>query len=121
MVKEMTIRATEVRRKRAIWSMMHDRQTLDDQPEWPFLEPLNLRWRSPHRSIVDPPVWRRYLFNHCLPSIATNATNSNISRLAYKRFEVVTISWDGPLQAGGAAGFSSGEVDLLRLRRIARR
>ena len=42
MVKEMTIRATEVRRKRAIWSMMHDRQTLDDQPEWPFLETIEL-------------------------------------------------------------------------------
>ena len=31
------------------------------------------------------------------------------------------ISWRGPLHAGGVAGFSSGETDRLRLRRIARR
>jgi len=33
----------------------------------------------------------------------------------------MTISRGGPFHAGGAAGSSSGEMDRLRLRRIARR
>jgi len=86
-----------------------------------LLMPSNLRWRSPQRSIVDPPLCRRYLPNHCLPSIAMKAANSDISRLAYKNSEAVTISLEGPLHSGGAAGSSSGEMDRLRLRRIARR
>jgi hypothetical protein len=37
-------------------------------------------------------------FSHCLPSIAANAANGNIGRLAYRRFEVVTISVEGPFR-----------------------
>jgi hypothetical protein len=62
-----------------------------------------------------------YRFNHCLPNIATKAANSDIKRLAYRRFEVVTISAGGPFHTGGAVGSSPGTIDRLRLRRIARR
>src|SRR5882757_7805543 len=130
-VKEMTTRATEVltdhmyrdspeaRRRRAIWSMM-GRLPMN---VWNghFSRPSNLRCRSPHRSTIDPPVWRRYRFNHCLPSIATNAANSDIRRLAYRRSDVVMISVGGPLHAVGALGSSFGAMDGLRLGRIARR
>ena len=86
-----------------------------------FFRPSNLRWRSPQRSTIDPPVCRRYRLSHCLPNIATNAADSDISRLAYRRSDVVMISVGGPFHAGGAAGTSSGAMDRLRLRRIARR
>ena len=52
-----------------------------------------------------------YRFNHCLPSIATNAANIDMERLAYNRSEVVTISAGGPFHAGGAAGPSPGAMD----------
>ena len=45
-----------------------------------FSRPSNLRWRSPQRSTIDPPVCRRYWFSHCLPNIATNAARSDIKR-----------------------------------------
>jgi hypothetical protein len=106
-------------RRSAIWSMtgrlsIHRRKGH-------FWRPSNLRWRSPQRSIIDPPVCRRYRFSHCLPSIATNAASSDISRLAYRRFEVVTTSAGGPFHAGGAVGSSFGMTVRLRLRKIARR
>jgi hypothetical protein len=56
-----------------------------------------------------------------LPNIATKAANNDIRRLAYRRFEVVTISAGGPFHVGGTAGSSSGTIDRLRERRIARR
>ena len=130
-VKEMMTRATELltvhmcrdrpqaRRKRAIWSMI-GRLSMNNR-NCHFLRPSNLRWRSPQRSRMDPPEWRRYLFTHCLPNIATNAANRDMSRLAYKRSKVVTISRGGPFQGGGAMGSSCGEMEGLRLRRIARR
>ena len=130
-VKEMTTRATEVltdhmycdspeaRRRRAIWSMM-GRLSMKNR-NGHFSRPSNLRWRSPQRSIIDPPVCRMYLFSHCFPSIATNAANRDISKLAYRRSDVVMISEGGPFHAEGAVGSSSGAMDRLRLRRIARR
>jgi hypothetical protein len=130
-VKEMTTHATETltdytyrdkpqeRRRRAIWSRM-GRLSMNNRSGH-FSRPSILRWRSAQRSIIDPPICRRYLFSHCLPNIATNAANSDISRLAYRRFEVVTISAGGPLHTGGTAGSSPGIMDRLRLRRIARR
>ena len=42
--------------------------------------------------ILIPPVCRRYLLSYCLIRIATNAADKDINRLAYRRFEVVTIS-----------------------------
>ena len=95
----------------------YDRKTLDEEVEWP----LHLRRRSPQRSTTDPPVCRRYRFSHCFPSIAMNAANSDIRRLAYRRSDVVKISVGGPFHGEGAVGSSSGAIDLLRLRRIARR
>jgi len=56
-----------------------------------------------------------------LPNIATNAANSDINRLAYRRLDVVMISVGGLFHTGGAAGISLGVMDRLRLRRIARR
>jgi len=44
-----------------------------------------------------------------------------IKRLACRRHEVVTIFVGAPPHTGGAMGSSSGGMDLLRLRRIARR
>jgi len=131
MVKEMTTPATDVlishmyrdspqvRRRRATWSIM-GRLSMT---RWNghFSKPLHLRWRSPQRSTTDPPVCRRYRFSHWFPSIATNAANNDTRRLAYRRSEVVTISVGGPFNTGGAAGSSSGAIDRLRLRRIARR
>jgi len=74
MVKEMMMRATDVltdhmycdrpqvRRRRAIWSMV-GRFSMNNQNG--YLSRLsNLRWRTPRRSIVDPPVRQRYLFDH---------------------------------------------------------
>src|ERR1700744_4784626 len=122
-VKEMTTRATEVltdhmyrdrpeaRRRRAIWSMM-GRLSMNNRNDH-FSRPSNLRWRSPHRSTIDPPAWRMYLLSHCLPSIATNAANSDIRRLAYRRSEVVMISVGGPFHVGGGAGSSLGAMDRL--------
>ena len=68
---------------------------------------------------LDPLVCRRYWLSHYLPSIAMNAANSDISKLAYRRSDVVTISVRRAFQAGGAVGSSSGETDRLRLRRVA--
>jgi hypothetical protein len=74
-----------------------------------------------HHSVRYPPVCRRYLLSHCLPSTATNAANNDISRLACRRFEVVTISAVGLFHAGGVEGSSLGAVDRLRRRKTARR
>jgi hypothetical protein len=60
----------------------------------------HLRWRSPQRLVIGPPVCRRYRF----PSIAMNAANSDIGRLPYRRSEVVTISGaTDRLRPGGIA------------------
>jgi len=109
----------QARRRRAIWSMM-GRLSMKNR-NGHFSRPSNLRWRSPHRPMTDPPACRRYRFNHCLPNIATNAAKRDIKKLAYRRFEVVMISVGGPFHAGGVIGSSSGAMDRLRLRRIARR
>ena len=85
------------------------------------LSPSNLHWRSPQRSIIDPPACRKYRFSHCFPSIATNAASSEIRRLAYMSPVAVTISWGGSSWIGGAVGFSLGMADWLRVRRMARR
>src|SRR6202012_3112960 len=130
-VKEMTTRATEVltdhmyrdrpeaRRRRAIWSMM-GRPSMNNRNDH-FSRPSNLRWRSPQRSIIDPPACRMYLSSHCFPNIATKAANSDINRLAYRRSDVGMISEGGPFHVGGGVGSSFGAMDRLRLRRIARR
>jgi len=77
----------QVRRRRAIWSMI-ERLSTNNRNGY-FSRPSNLRWRSPQRSIIDPPVCRRYRFSRCLPNIATNAASR---RLAYRRSDVVMIS-----------------------------
>ena len=74
----------------AIWSMT-GRLSMNNQ-NGHFSKPSNLRWRSPQRSIMDPPACLRYPFNHYLPSIVTNTANSDSSRLVYRRHEVVMIS-----------------------------
>ena len=62
-----------------------------------FFSPSCFHWRSPQRSIIDTPRsgphW--YRFSHCFPSIAMNAANSEIRRLAYIRQVVVMISFAG--------------------------
>ena len=109
----------QARRRRAIWSMT-GRLSMKKR-NGHFSRPSNLRWRSPQRSATDPPACRRYRLSHCLPSIATNAANSDISRLTYSRSKVVMIAVGGPFHTRGAAGSSFGTMDRLRLRRIARR
>ena len=42
--------------------------------------------------IMDPPLWWRYLPNHCLHNIAMNAVNSDTSKLVYRRSEVAMPS-----------------------------
>lgn len=82
-----------------------------------FSRPSYLRCRSPQRSAIDPLLWRRYQSSHCLPNIATNAANSSIRNLAYRRSEVVTISVGNLFHVGSAAGPSSRTIRRLRLRR----
>ena len=43
--------------------------------------------------IMVPPLWWKYLPNHRLHDIATNAVNSDTSKLVYRRSEVAIISW----------------------------
>ena len=131
LVKEMTTRVTEVltdhvyrdspeaRRRRAIWSMMGKLSMKERKGHFSRLSNL-CRWLL-QRPIIDAPVCRRYLFNHCLSGIATNVASRDISRFAHKISEVVMISVWRPLHAGGALRSPLGAIDRLRLRRIARR
>ena len=50
-----------------------------------FSSPLNLRWRSPQRSIIDPPELGKYRFINHFPGIATDAASNDIRRLAYMK------------------------------------
>ena len=101
----------QVRRRRAIENMI-GRFPVD---KWNghFLRLSNFRWRSPQRSTIDPPVYQRYLLSHRFPSIAKNAGNSNIGRLAQRRSGIVTISvgdhsklegWSTPVESNGSVG-----------------
>ena len=83
-----------------------------------FLSPSHLCYRSPQRSIIDPPKLRRYRFSHCFPSIATNTASRAIRRLMFMRPVMVTISLGGSPGTGGTTGVSPGIADLLRVRRI---
>jgi len=70
----------------------HDGETLDEKSERPSLEAIEfalaVATALDRRSASVP----EYLFNHCLPNIVTNAANSDINRLAYRKSEVVMIS-----------------------------
>ena len=107
------------RRRREIWSITGRLST----KRWSghFSMPSHLRCRSPDRSTMDPPVFRKYRLSHCLASIATNAARSDINKLVYMRLAAVTISLGGSSCAGGTMTVSAGRADRLRVRRIARR
>ena len=91
-----------------------------------FSRPWKLCWWEPQCSAADLPAYRRYRFNHFLSRIVTKVTNSDIRKLAHRRFEVIMISagrvegshdegaWDGgSVEDRPEVGF--GKFDGIRL------
>ena len=89
-------------------NLEHQRKTLDERIEWPFLEPVAFALTV---SIIDPPEFRRYRFSHCLPSIAMSAASMEIIRLAYMGHVMTTVSPGGPSWTSGMVGVSPGMAD----------
>ena len=77
---------------------------------WSAIDQHNTGRRSPRRLAIDPPACQSYLLSHRSPATATNGANSDISTLAYRRFEAMTISARGPIPTGGAAEENHAEV-----------
>ena len=106
---DMCLHNPQASRRRAAWSITGRLST----KKWKghFFSPSHLRCRSPQRSIIEPPAFRKYRLSHCFPNIATNAASSEITRLAYMRAVTVTISGDGFSWAGGTVAVSFGIAD----------
>ena len=109
LMDHMCRQSPHARRTRAAWSMTGRLSTKTWKGH--FWSPSHLRWRSPQRSIIDPPIFRKYRLSHCFPSIAMNAASSEIRRLAYMSPVAVTISLGGSSWVGGTAGISFGMAD----------
>ena len=86
LMDHMCRHSPQVRRSRVACSITGGLSTkCNDQ----FSSPLHLRWRSPQRSIIDPPELGKYRFINHFPGIATNAASNDIRRLAYMKPVIV--------------------------------
>ena len=119
LIDHIYLQSPQASRRRESWSMTGRPST--NRWNGHFARPSHLCWRSPHRSIIDPPAFLKYRLSHCFPNIATNAASSEVRRLAYMRPVTVTISSGGPPWASGTMGVPPGIADWLRVSRIARR
>ena len=87
------------RSRRENWSMMgRDSITYS---KYHVTIPLSFRWRCWLLSVADPRTsTEAYRFNHCLPSMASSAENSEAARLENRMLWTCTIVRGGPFHSG---------------------